>query len=262
MNITGQKVLIMGGSSGIGEATAAAFLAAGADVMITGRDTDRLEAAAAGLRKGTGLPGTAPVDGVPPRTGGLRTARVDGSSPDGLEAFFRADSSVVHDHLVLALSSGSGGGAFRDLDLSALRGAFEGKFWAHLTILQAALDHLASRASITFLTAASARAALPGTSGLAAVNGALEAVVRPLAGELRPRRVNAVSPGVVDTPWWQGMPDAQRDALFAAHSAAVPVGRVGAPQDIAQAVLMVATNGFMTGSVVECAGGLHLATGW
>jgi NAD(P)-dependent dehydrogenase (short-subunit alcohol dehydrogenase family) len=105
------------------------------------------------------------------------------------------------------------------------------------------------------------RAALPGTAGLAAVNGALEAMVPPLAVELAPLRVNAVSPGVIETPWWDGMPAEERTAMFAEHAAALPVGRVGRPEDVAQAILLTATNGFVTGSVVECNGGLSLPTG-
>ena len=81
--------------------------------------------------------------------------------------------------------------------------------------------------SVTIITAASARAAFAGTAGLAAANGALEAMVAPLAVELAPLRVNAVSPGVIDTHWWNGMPDDQRRAYFDAMAAVTPVRRVG-----------------------------------
>lgn len=86
-----------------------------------------------------------------------------------------------------------------------MRGAFDAKFWAQLTSAQVALPHLAPDGSITFIGAASARSSIPGTAGLAAVNGAIEAMVKPLAVELAPIRVNAVSPGITDTPWWSGM---------------------------------------------------------
>lgn len=241
MSLIGHRALVMGGSSGIGEATAALLAARDAEVVITGRDEGRLADAAG-------------------RIGGKVTARrVDGTSPGEVAAFFAEEGA--YDHLVLALSGGSGAGPFGTLDLDDLRGAFEAKFWAHLRILQAALPRLAERASVTLLTASSARAALPGTSGLAAINGALEAMVGPLATELAPLRVNAVSPGVIATPWWDGLPAERRAAMFAEHAAALPVGRVGRAEDVAEAVLLAATNGFMTGSVIEVNGGLSLAGG-
>ncbi|KAB2358380.1 SDR family oxidoreductase [Actinomadura montaniterrae] len=238
MSLTGKRTLVFGGTSGIGAATAELFAGQGADVVITGRDEERLAKAAAG---------------------GLTARRVDASSPEEVTAFFAEDTR--YDHLILALSGGSGAGPFGTLDLADLRDGFEAKFWLHLRIVQAALPRLAEDGSVTFITASSARAALPGTAGLAAINGALEAMVRPLATELAPLRVNAVSPGVIETPWWDGMPAEQRDAMFAQHAAALPVGRVGRPEDVAHAVLLAAANGFVTGQVIECNGGLSLPTG-
>lgn len=238
MMLNGQKALVCGGTSGIGAATAALFARQGADVVVTGRDAERLAKAAA--------------DG--------RTARrVDAAAEEEVADFFAEDTA--YDHLVLALSGAAGGGPAATLDPADLRAGFEAKFWPHLRLLQSALPRLAPEGSVTFITASSARAALPGTAGLAAINGALEAMVRPLAVELAPVRVNAVSPGVIETPWWDGMPAERRAAMFAEHAAALPVGRVGRPEDVAQAVLLTATNGFVTGAVVECNGGLSLAAG-
>ncbi|GAA4512658.1 SDR family oxidoreductase [Actinoallomurus oryzae] len=240
-SLNDQRVLVMGGSSGIGAASAALFARLGAEVVITGRDQERLAETASAI-------------------GGKITARcLDGGSGEALAAFF-ADGTT-YDQLVLALSGGSGAGPFACLDLQALRDGFDGKFWVHLKILQAALASLARTGSVTFITASSARAAVPGTAGLAAINGALEAMVRPLATELAPLRVNAVSPGIIATPWWDKMPARQREEMFAEHAAALPVGRVGQAEDVAQAVLLAATNGFMTGQVIEVNGGLSLATG-
>src|SRR5580658_4763866 len=95
-----------------------------------------------------------------------------------------------------------------------LRRAFDAKFWGHITTIQAVLPHLAPAGSITLLGAVTARAGMPGTAGIAAINGAVEALVKPLAAELAPIRVNGVSPGLVDTPWWNGLPDDARQAYF------------------------------------------------
>ncbi|WBO64677.1 SDR family oxidoreductase [Streptomyces camelliae] len=239
--LAGQRVVVMGGSSGIGEAAAAAFAADGAEVIVTGRGQDRLDAAA-------------------DRIGGKVSAcRLDATDRAALDTFF-ADSGPV-DHLVLALSGSKGGGPFAELDLTELAAGFDGKFWPHVQALQAALPALRRDGSVTLVTAASARAALPGTAGLAAINGALESLVPPLAVELAPLRINAVSPGVVDTPWWDAVPAEQRQSLFDGFAAITPVGRVGRPEDIARAVHLLATNGFLTGVVLEATGGATLATG-
>lgn len=106
------------------------------------------------------------------------------------------------DYLVLAIGSARGAGPFIELDLEDLRAGFEQKFWGYVVSLRTALPQIRERGSITLVGAISAHAGIPGSAGLAAINGAVEALVRPLAVELAPIRVNAVSPGAVDTPWW------------------------------------------------------------
>lgn len=241
MDVNGSRVVVMGGGSGIGEATAALFAGQGAEVVITGRNLDKLEKAAAGM------------------PGKVSARAVDAASREQLDAFFAELGEF--DHLVLSVSSSLGGGEFASLDLEQLRQAFEGKFWAHLNALQAALPKLRKTGSVLFITAASAQAALAGTAGLAALNGALEKAVPPLATELAPLRVNAVSPGLVDTPWWSHVPEEQRQALFQTIAETLPVRRVGQPDQIAEAIYLLATNPYITGTVLEVAGGVHLATG-
>jgi NAD(P)-dependent dehydrogenase (short-subunit alcohol dehydrogenase family) len=239
MSLDGQQVVIIGASAGIGEATARAFAARGAAVTITGRSKERLDQAAQRI-------------GSP-----VQVAEVDAVSRTALDAFFASTGTV--DHLVLAASPGAvGAGPVATLDEAALRQAFDGKFFAHVQALQAALPRLRPDGSVTIITAASARAAFAGTAGLAAVNGALETMVAPLAVELAPLRVNAVSPGVIDTPWWNDMPDDQRRAYFDAVAAITPVRRVGQPADVAEAIVYLADAGFVTGAVLECTGGSHL----
>jgi NAD(P)-dependent dehydrogenase (short-subunit alcohol dehydrogenase family) len=104
------------------------------------------------------------------------------------------------------------------------------------------------------VSAASAGAPLPGVAGLAAINGALEAMIPALAIELKPIRVNAISPGVIDTPWWHGVPEPDRSALFAQYAAASPVGRIGSADDVAQAITSLIANGFVTGTVITVDG--------
>lgn len=111
---------------------------------------------------------------------------------------------------------------------------------------------------MTLVSAGSAQAALPGTSLLAAVNGAVEAAVPPLARELAPRRVNAVSPGVIETSWWDAIPSQDREAIFAQFEGQTPVGRNGRAEDVAHAICALIENDYISGVVLPCDGGLRL----
>jgi NAD(P)-dependent dehydrogenase (short-subunit alcohol dehydrogenase family) len=164
------------------------------------------------------------------------------------------------DWLVLAMSGSADAGPLEALDLDGLRDAFDAKFWGHLTSVQVALPYLAAQSSITFISASSARAGIPATSGLAAINGAVEALVKPLAVELAPIRVNAVSPGLVDTPWWSALPAETRAAYFAQAEKVLPVRRVASADGVAESVVLVATNPNLTGTVIESDGGARLVS--
>lgn len=237
--MTDRTALIVGGTSGIGLATARRLHALGATVHIVGRGEQRLDA----------LSATDPA---------LIGHRADGGDPEQIAAVMAKVGRV--DWLVLTLSGSEGPGPIAGLDLHMLRRAFDAKFWAHLTTLQAALPYLSATGSITLLGAITARAAMPGTAGIAALNGAVEALVRPLAAELAPIRVNGISPGMVDTPWWSGFPDDVRRAYFSQTAQALPTRRIATADDIAEVVVLAATNPNITGTVTETDGGARLVT--
>jgi NAD(P)-dependent dehydrogenase (short-subunit alcohol dehydrogenase family) len=223
------QAVIMGGTSGIGLAAAKRLADEGHDVTVTGRDEAKVVAV------------PTPIKGE----------RLDGTDRDAVAAFFERIGEV--DHLVLAFSPGPVGvGALSDLDPADIRTAFEGKLFAYLDIIARA--HVTG--SITMISAASARAAAAGTVALSAVNGAIERVVPPLAAELAPVRVNAVSPGVIDTPWWSSFPAEAREAQFEELAAAVPTGRIGDDADVAAAIAYVIGASFVTGTVLPVDGGL------
>jgi NAD(P)-dependent dehydrogenase (short-subunit alcohol dehydrogenase family) len=238
MDLDNQLAVVVGGSSGIGLATVQALAAAGARVIATGRDAGKLTNAVGGLGERV----TGEVFDCRDRT--------------AVDAFFRRVGPI--DHLVLAASGGEGAGEFAKLDLQALRRGFDAKFWPQIEAAQASLATLRRGGSITFVTAISARIANPGTAGLGAINGALEAMLGTLARELQPTRVNAVSPGVIDTPWWNQVPAEFKERVFREQRETLPAGRVGHPQDIAHAVRFLVENSFMTGAVIECDGGMRL----
>ncbi|MDR6871649.1 NAD(P)-dependent dehydrogenase (short-subunit alcohol dehydrogenase family) [Bosea sp. BE125] len=230
----GETVVVIGGSSGIGLAVARLAASQGARVVIIGRDKTKLEAA---------------VSTIGPSA---RGEIVDAQDRTALAAFFQRLGPF--NHLILAASGGRGAGAFRELDGDGLRAGFEAKFWAQWNAAQAALPTLQPAGSMVFITAASSRLANPGTSGLAAVNGALERMVVTLARELAPIRINAVSPGVIDTGWW----DDKAAGLFEASYGKAPLARPGQPDEVADAVLFLMANAFVTGVILDVDGGLHL----
>lgn len=233
MTLQNTKIIVAGGTSGIGLATAQLLKKAGATVSVTGRNMEKLHAA---------------------KQKGLQTAQADSSDPDALKSFFDAQGNI--DHLVIAVGSTKGLGHFSDLVLEDLRAGFEEKYWSQLNTLKAALPYINKKGSITLITAITGSAKMPGTSGIGSVNGALEIFVPVLAKELKPIRVNAVSPGVVDTPWWDFLPQAIKTASFESYASQIAVGRVARPEDIAQAILFLTESEYITGQIIAMDGGL------
>jgi NAD(P)-dependent dehydrogenase (short-subunit alcohol dehydrogenase family) len=227
------RALVMGGTSGIGLATAEKLTDAGGKVTVTGRDPAKLAA----------------VEGR-----FAAAERLDSTDREAVAAFFANYGSF--EHLVLAFSPGPVGlGPIRQIGMDDVQTAFSAKLFAYLYAIQQAQVV----ESITMISASSARSALPQTVTLAAVNGAIERMVSPLAAELAPVRVNAVSPGVVDTAWWSFLPEDQRRAQFESAAAGVPVGRVGTAADVADAVSYLVHAGLVTGTILPVDGGFTVA---
>lgn len=233
MKFKDQKVVIAGGTSGIGLDTARHFLQQGAMVIVTGRNPERLRAA---------------------QQEGLIAKAVDCGDRKALDVFFAAQGPM--DHLVIAAGGAKGMGEFAGLSLATLREGFAEKFWPQLETLQAALPYLRAGGSVTLITGSASVAKLPGISGLAAINGALELMVPVLSRELTALRINAVSPGVVDTPWWDFLPAEGRQDSLAQFTANIPVKRVARPEEVSDVIAFLAGNAYMTGKVIGVDGGM------
>ncbi|PDT03427.1 short chain dehydrogenase [Rhizobium chutanense] len=241
IGIEGAKVIIVGGSSGMGLALAMRLLEEGASVTIAGRSEDRLAAACRHL-------------------GGhskLVTHVVDIAREEEVAALFRKSGSV--DHIVSTAADIEGAYQFLpSIELAAAQRVVESKFYGPLLLAKYGAARLPPSGSITFTSGVAAYRPAARGSVVAAVNAALEGLVRALAVELAPIRINAVSPGWVDTPIWNFVAGDARQATLEAMAQRLLAGRVGQPEDIADAIRFLIGNGFTTGTILHVEGGHRL----
>lgn len=230
MSLAGKKVVVIGGSSGIGLATAELAMKEGADVVIASRSAAKLDPVAERLR--------------------VTAVSADVTSDQSVAELFRRAGPV--DHVVLTAAQ-LRTGPFKTVAMEDVRATMEAKFWGAWRVAREA--EIRPGGSLTLVTGFLSVRPRPNSAIISAANGALESLARALALELAPVRVNAVSPGVVDTPIRAAMPEAARVEMLAKTAAALPVGRVGAAEDIAQQILSFMANGFATGSIVYLDGG-------
>jgi len=230
-----QRVVLLGGTSGIGLAAARAASVAGASVIIASSSRQRVADALAELG------------------GRAEGQAVDVENEAAVRAFF--EQVGFFDHLVYSAGDSLQLGALADTSIDAIRKAFEVRVFGAMAVVKHAAPHLRPGGSVVLTSGVASLRPLPGWTTAAAICGAMDAVARALAVELAPIRVNMVSPGFVRTPLWAGIPEAEREAMYAAKGAALPVGRVGEPDDIAQTYLHLMTNRYCTGQVMVIDGG-------
>ncbi|KAA3447796.1 short chain dehydrogenase [Mesorhizobium sp. SARCC-RB16n] len=241
MSISNQKILIVGGGSGMGLALAGHCLEAGAKVVIAGRGEDRLRQA----REALGNPA------------GLDMAAVDITREDQVAALFAGIGGL--DHILSTAADIEG--AYRllpELALKAAQRVVDSKLFGPLLLAKHGAPRLAVAGSMTFVSGIAAYRPAARGSVVAAINAALEGLVRALAIELAPIRVNAVSPGWVDTGIWAQVAGDRKAEALAAMAERLPVGRIGQPGDIADAIAFLMGNGFTTGTTLHVEGGHRL----
>lgn len=235
MNFDKQRVVVLGGTSGIGYATAAAATAQGASVVVVSRSPERVAATAHRLNA---------------------TGRVaDLADPAAVATAF-ADLDGF-DHLVFTAGEALSLMTVADLDLDRAHGFFAVRYFGALAAVRAALPHLRPGGSITLTTGSAADRPQPGWSVVAGLCGAIVSLTRALAVELAPIRVNAVKPGVTRSPMW-GDGEAV-DQLYAETAKSVPLGRPGEVTDVADAILYLMSQPYTTGTILPVDGGALLA---
>lgn len=230
MTLQNTRVLVVGGTSGIGAAILRMAVAAGAEVTTASRR-----------------------EGSP--TSALSSAHIRLDISDEAQVRSCLSGQLPFDHVVVT-AGGAKPGKFREQGSDAGARAFETKFWGAWHV--AAHAPLSANASITFISGVFAERPAVGQVAASCANAALEALARALAVELGPIRVNAVSPGLVDTPMWHGMPEERRSAYFASAAEKLPAKRICSDDDVAELVLTCMTNQALTGAVLKIDGGYTL----
>jgi NAD(P)-dependent dehydrogenase (short-subunit alcohol dehydrogenase family) len=235
MMVSGQHIVVIGGSSGIGFAVADAVAREGARVTIAARDPERLEAA----RQALGANAAA--------------HRLDVRSEEAVQGFFEAIGDC--DHCVYTAGDDILQQAIVDTDIEAAHRFFDVRFWGAALVLKHGARSIRPGGSITLTSSTLTVKPVPGFATGAAVVAAIEGLTRSAAVELAPIRVNAISAGVVRTPLWDRIPAEHRDAFFEAHGAALPVGQVGKASEVAEGFLFFMRSAYATGQVLIIDGG-------
>jgi NAD(P)-dependent dehydrogenase (short-subunit alcohol dehydrogenase family) len=233
-------VVVIGGSSGIGLATARLAQEAGASVVIAGRDQARLDAALGSLGGGDGR---------------ARGVSVDVADEAGVRALFDSLDHVDH---VANLAGTHVNGTIADVDTSVLAGPVDNRFWGPLHVFKYAGPKMGAGGSITVCTGAGVARPRAGAAIVAAACGGSEVLATAMALELAPVRVNVIRPGIVDTPLLDRMVGDNRDAVVASMAKRIPLGRVAQADEIAEAILFLMTASYVTGTTLTVDGGFGL----
>jgi NAD(P)-dependent dehydrogenase (short-subunit alcohol dehydrogenase family) len=234
MDVADKKAIVFGGTSGIGLATVKQLAALGAEVVAVSRDPDKAGAVPAGVS--------------------LR--KCDVRDRDALEELFQA--CAPFDILVSAATGGTRAmGPFLDMDMDGYQASFD-KLWGYANVVRLGAARMSQDGTIVLVSGAPARKTKPGQVALASVGAAVEALVRAVAPEIAPRRINVVSPGSIDTPMvaFQGE---QRADFYAKATAANIIPRAGTPEEVAQGIMFMIQNDFVTGTTIDVDGGWLLS---
>jgi NAD(P)-dependent dehydrogenase (short-subunit alcohol dehydrogenase family) len=230
MDVAGKKAVIFGGTSGIGLAAAKRLVALGAEVIAISRNPDKA--------------GDVPA--------GITLRKCDVLDRDALQALLKECA------LVSAATGGARAiGPLLEMDMDGFKASFD-KLWGYANVVRFGAEHLSDDGSIVLVSGAPARKARPGQVAIASVGGAVEALVRAATAEIAPKRINIVSPGVIDTPMVPFQGD-ERAAFYAKTTAGNIIPRAGTADEVAQGIIFMIQNDFVTGTTIDVDGGWLLS---
>jgi len=236
MQINGKRALVLGGTSGIGLATVRMLSERGGDVTGFGRTSANIESAR---------------DSIPE----AEFQALDVLDRDAMAATFA--ELAPFDILVNAATGGERAtGPFMKMDLDGFSGSFR-KLWGYVNSVRLAGEHLSENGCITLVSGSPARKCQPGMSAISTVGNAVEGFARAIATEIAPIRINVISPGLIDTPMFPGEGDARQE-FFGQATARNLIKRAGTAEEVAQGILFVIENDFVTGTTIDVDGGALL----
>ena len=239
--LMGRKVVVVGGSSGIGLGVAAAALERGAELVLVGRSQDKL------LQAQRSLGGN----------GRVKTVTADMTREAEIAAAFAGIGAF--DHLVSTAGTPPPGDPIGETDAEMVRRFVDDKLIGAVLVAKHAVRTLTAGGSMTFTSGINKdRPPVPGGAVVSAIAGSFSYFARALALELAPSRVNVVSPGWVDTPMFDELVGEAKAGYFAEMAARLPIGRIAAPRDVAPAYLYAMESEFMTGETIHIDGGQRL----
>ncbi|CAE6486696.1 unnamed protein product [Rhizoctonia solani] len=247
--LKGKKVVVIGGSSGIGRSVAAATLAHGASVVIASSSQDKVNTALDRLKQGISSQSNVTVTGQ----------ALDLKDFDALKEFLTKEGPF--DHLVITAGSFSGVPNFpQDFDIDGLKDAFDVRYWSVIIAAQHIYKNklINPGGSITLTIGTVYQRPLDGFGAVTGLIGSVESSTRGLAIDLKPIRVNTIAPGVVDTEIFNPLPNGVKEGLFDKHGKNIPVGHIGEPDELAEAYLFAMKCTYLTGQVISVDGGAVL----
>lgn len=234
MDVKGKKAVVIGGTSGIGLAAAKQLAALGAEVIAISRNPDRA--------------GEVPA--------GITLEQCDVRDRAALSQLFK--DCAPFEILVSAATGGERAvGPFLEMDMDGYQASFD-KLWGYANVVRYGTEHLSQDGAIVLVSGAPARKSKPGQVAIGSVGGAVEAFVRAVAPEIAPRRLNVVSPGQIDTPMVSLQGEARR-ALYEKMTANHIIPRAGTADEVAQAIVFMIQNDFVTGTTIDVDGGWLLS---
>ncbi len=234
MKVNGKKALVFGGTSGIGLATAKELASLGAEVTAVSRNPEK-------------------AGDVPE---GVTLRQCDVRDREAMSQLFR--ECAPFDILVSAATGGDRAiGPFLEMDMDGYQTSFD-KLWGYANVVRFGTEHMSENGTIVLVSGTPARRAKPGQVSLSSVGGAIEAFARTVAPEIAPRRLNVVSPGFIDTPM-VALQGKERQEFYAKNTATHSIHRAGTAEEVAQGILFMIQNDFVTGTTIDVDGGWLLS---